>query len=156
MRDLQSVNAIFRPLWDDVDDGQSFFIQRPLLAHYTSLAVLEKIVETNLMWFGNPLSMNDSEEIRFGINEGTQALLGDPELQTQLGSGAPIFRNHLLQEHRRFFEEHAFDTYILCLSEHIEGDTDGILSMWRRSRQAVSHIVRSNDLLVQQVEALSN
>ena len=52
MRDLQSVNAIFRPLWDDVDDGQSFFIQRPLLAHYTSLAVLEKIVETNLMWFG--------------------------------------------------------------------------------------------------------
>jgi hypothetical protein len=26
---------------------------------------------------------------------------------------------------------HAFDTYILCLSQHEIGDTDGLLSMWR-------------------------
>ena len=47
--------------------------KRPsLLAHYTSLEVLEKIM-TNEIWFSNPLFMNDLQEVRFGMGEGLKA-----------------------------------------------------------------------------------
>ena len=35
----------------------------------TSMAVLESILRENVVWFSNPLFMNDLEEVRFGINE---------------------------------------------------------------------------------------
>jgi len=31
----------------------------------------------------------------------------------------------------KFDQEHAFDTYVFCLSEHNASNTDGLLSMWR-------------------------
>jgi hypothetical protein len=37
--------------------------KRLLVAHYTTLEVLEKILGTNEIWFSNPLFMNDLEEV---------------------------------------------------------------------------------------------
>jgi hypothetical protein len=45
----------------------------PLLARYTTLETLEKIITTNEIWFSNPLFMNDLQEMRFGIIEGLKA-----------------------------------------------------------------------------------
>lgn len=47
--------------------------ERPLrLAHYTSLEVLEKIIQTEEIWFSNPLFMNDYEEVQFVLNQSLQ------------------------------------------------------------------------------------
>jgi hypothetical protein len=131
MRDRDAVWAAFRSLWSDIGPDQSFFEQKPLLAHYTSMGALEKIVSSNQMWFANPLFMNDVEEVRFGINEGTNCFLQDETIRTTLGDTYDKFEDALLRAHSWFDSQHAFDTYVLCLSEHDEGDEDGVLSMWR-------------------------
>jgi len=41
--------------------------RQPYLAHYTSLEVLEKIMQHNELWFSHPFFMNDLQEMRFGI-----------------------------------------------------------------------------------------
>jgi hypothetical protein len=41
-----------------------------LLAHYTSIDVIEKILRSEEIWFSNPLFMNDLDEMRFGMLEG--------------------------------------------------------------------------------------
>ncbi len=122
---------LFGALWSDVGADESFFSKRPLLAHYTTMGALEKIVVNNEIWFSNPLFMNDIEEVRFGINEGTNALLQSDTIRKATGDNYPAFETALLAEHSRFDGQHAFDTYILCLSEHDEADDDGLLSMWR-------------------------
>jgi hypothetical protein len=58
---VEKTNALFSPLWSDVDSAQTFPSARPLLAHYTSMANLERILSTNQIWFSNPLYMNDWE-----------------------------------------------------------------------------------------------
>ena len=45
--------------------------KRPLLAHYTSITTLKDILKRQEVWLSNPLFMNDLEELRFGIIEGT-------------------------------------------------------------------------------------
>jgi hypothetical protein len=123
--------ALFQPLWDDQPKEDNFFERRPVLAHYTSTSSLEKIVASNEIWFSNPLFMNDVEEVLFGIDEGTRAFLGHSGISEAFGPNHQKFGDALLQEHRRFIEAHAFDTYILCLSEHDHTRDDGLLSMWR-------------------------
>jgi hypothetical protein len=34
--------------------------------------------------------------------------------------------------------DHAIDTYVLCLSQHLRTDDDGVLSMWRGYMEAVA------------------
>ena len=36
---------------------------KPLLAHYTSISNLEKILKDDEIWLSNPLFMNDLEEV---------------------------------------------------------------------------------------------
>src|SRR5437660_295062 len=46
---------------------------RPLLlAHYTSVQVIEQILKNNEIWLSNPLYMNDLEEMRLGVFLGAQ------------------------------------------------------------------------------------
>ncbi|MBU1333874.1 MAG: DUF2971 domain-containing protein [Alphaproteobacteria bacterium] len=103
------------------------------MAHYTTAFVLEQMVKNNEIWFGNPLLMNDVEEVRFGINEGTRAFLNSPEIRHafQNSEDAEAFEKELLAAHANFDENHAFDTYILCFCEHDRANEDGLLSMWR-------------------------
>jgi hypothetical protein len=123
----------FECLFDDVGSEVDFPIVRPLLAHYTSLANLENILITDELWFSNPLLMNDLEEVRFGILRGFDLVQMDESFETACGSlqRAQQFRECFTRYFREFEEEHAFDTYVFCLSEHSPADWDGPLSMWR-------------------------
>ena len=132
MNDLEILQA-FRPLYDDVLEADQFYVKKPLLAHYTSLSTLEKILETDEVWFSNPLFMNDIEEVRFGVLRGVDLVLRSQEIRDacKSASRSKLFTQHFDRYFQTFESEHAFDTYVFCLSEHDREDNDGMLSMWR-------------------------
>jgi len=70
--DDAAIVQLFAPLYDDLRRDDAFDVKKPLLAHYTTVQVLEKILTTNELWFSNPLFMNDLEEVRFGILQGNE------------------------------------------------------------------------------------
>lgn len=112
--------------------------ERPLhLAHYTSLEVLEKIIQNNEIWFSNPLFMNDYQEMRFGIFEGARllSLLGqEPDTLTLVGGAKNLasISNGFQTALQNFDVNHSIDVYVFCLSEYdASTQPDGRLSMWR-------------------------
>jgi hypothetical protein len=131
--DNETIDRLFAPLWADVRHEDSFEVQKPLLAHYTSLEVLEKIIQSNEIWLSNPLLMNDVEELKFGILESVPRILGSEAIQSacQTPARAELFRNHFGSYFNQFANVQALDTYVFCFSEHSRGDNDGLLSMWR-------------------------
>lgn len=120
-------------LWGDYDHKGNFPELRPLLAHYTSINTLEKIVNNEEIWLSHPMYMNDQEELMFGMNTGAEYFRTDVVLGQVCGSGEAHAK--LIKEFNRLFQEfdvsHAFDTYVGCFSEHCPEDDDGRLSMWR-------------------------
>ena len=46
----------FQPLYDDILPENAFNKKKPLLAHYTTVATLEKILTNNEVWFSNRCS----------------------------------------------------------------------------------------------------
>ena len=133
MRSWDTVWHYVDELYSDLASEDNFFTRKPLLAHYTTAVVLEQMLKNNEIWFANPLFMNDVEEVRFGINEGTRAFLDSEVIRGSFAapSDAQAFETELLAAHHNFDENHAFDTYIACFCEHRDGDADGLLSMWR-------------------------
>ncbi len=129
----ENFDAAFRTLWSDLNEKDSFPAKRPLLAHYTSISVLEQIMANDELWFSNPLQMNDQEELRFGMNEGAFAFRSHEGLEAACGNKArhQTLRTAFDNYFSEFDEKHVFDTYVLCLSKHDEQDKDGLLSMWR-------------------------
>ena len=123
----------FLPLWADLKEEDQFHVRKPLLAHYTSMEVLEKIIRTDEIWLSNPLFMNDIEEVRFGLNESHHLVLESKEIAKVCGDPVRIdaFRNAFTHFYNQFASTHVLDTYVLCLSEHKPADVDGVLSMWR-------------------------
>ena len=120
-------------MWADFDAENSFPNVRPLLAHYTSIAVFEQMMANDEVWFSNPLYMNDLEELRFGMLEGANAFRSNVALRNSLSDDAKhekliCYFDQLFNE---FDTKHAFHTYIMCLSRHDPKDNDGRLSMWR-------------------------
>ena len=65
----EEIRKLFEPLFADLRGDDSFPAKRPLLAHYTSIPVLEAILRNNEVWFES-LFMNDMEEVRFGMTHG--------------------------------------------------------------------------------------
>jgi hypothetical protein len=124
----------FAPLFTDLkQDEESYPRVTPLLAHYTSMATCEKILVSNEIWFSNPLFMNDLQEVRFGMVEGTQRAILDQKIADACGSQelANILTQSIAAYRSHFENEHALDTYLFCLSKHDPDDEDGLLSMWR-------------------------
>jgi len=120
-------------VWDDFEEESDFPAQRPLLAHYTSVAVLDGMMANDEIWFSHPLYMNDLEELRFGMIEGANAFRNSAELRAaftddQLYDSLMVHFNNLFVE---FDTKHVFDTYVMCLANHKPEDNDGLLSMWR-------------------------
>jgi|SRR5579863_3330415 len=132
MNDSEIYSA-FRPLFDDVAEIDQFNKKKPLLAHYTSLRVLEKILRNDEAWLSNPLFMNDIEEVRFGLGRGLDLVLGSQEISDACRSidRARSFTQSFDGYFQCFANNDAFDTYVFCLSEHDLDDNDGKLSMWR-------------------------
>lgn len=129
--DLYSL--ISEKLWGDIKSKDTYPEKRPLLAHYTTLDVLESIIKSGELWFSNPLFMNDLEELRFGILEGSRIFRVDESIKQSCKTDK---RYSMLLENfdyyfNNFTNENALDTYVLCFSEHVPEDNDGVLSMWR-------------------------
>ena len=107
--------------------------RKPLLAHYTSMDTLEKIVRNHELWLSHPLLMNDYEEVNHGISLAVQNILASGSLRAVLKTPE---RLQLLHHSLAFYVAHyqekfLFNTYVLCMSEHDIDDFDGRLSMWR-------------------------
>jgi len=132
--DLQfAFSSLFHDENQKTSPLDNFPHNRPLLAHYTSISTLESIVRNDELWLSNPLYMNDLEELKFGLDEGLQAFLIHQGVKEACGSDE---RYTKLKEifhyyYNRFNNEHAFDIYVFCLSEHNPELSDGLLSMWR-------------------------
>jgi hypothetical protein len=124
--------SLDRVLWSDMQREPAAG-ELPLLAHYTSIATLERIAQTGEIWFSNPLYMNDVDELRYGMNLGMHAVRSHAGLRETC---PPPHYNALLDAfevlYATFDSESAFDVYVFSCSEHDEeiGD-DGLLSMWR-------------------------
>ena len=79
--------------------------------------------------------MNDMQEMRSGLQEGTRFFSNKQPL-IKAGGGsmkrADILQQLYFHYFRHFDEQQAFDTYVFCLTEHDPNDDDdGLLSMWR-------------------------
>jgi hypothetical protein len=124
---------LFDPLFADLRTADTFPTKRPLLAHYTSISVLEAMLRNDEVWLSNPLFMNDLEEVRFGINKGADLFLTSSEIEAACGSKtrADLLKSTFKNYYNQFATDHVLDTYVLCLTEHAKEDTDGLLSMWR-------------------------
>ena len=124
---------LWKTLYADLDEDETYPNKRPFLAHYTSLEALEGIVSTNQLWLSNPLFMNDLEEVRFGINHCARIFKEHSGIHSALGSDSRVeqFNQHYDYHIKHYEKEHLFNTYVFCLSEHDPEDYDGNLSMWR-------------------------
>lgn len=125
--------SLMTTLWADLEENGDFPKRRPLLAHYTSVATLEKIVSTDQVWLSNPLYMNDLEELRYGMNAGADEFRSSLHLAEVCQSSEK--HAFLIKKFddllANFDSNHVLDTYIMCLCEHTPGRNDGLLSMWR-------------------------
>jgi hypothetical protein len=126
-------SALLAPLYDDIVEAEEFGVQRPLLAHYTSLQTMEKMLKGNQIWLSNPLFMNDIEEFRFGMNEGLAVVENADSFEDF--PNVLAFHDEIVHHYNHLYntyaEKLAMDVYVMCLSEHQATDVDGQLSMWR-------------------------
>jgi hypothetical protein len=134
MNNTPNIGALFTSIFFEHFPGwEKLLTGKLLLAHYTSVEVLEQIIQQSEVWFSNPLFMNDLEEMRFGLNEGLQQFMTSKAVDDAAGSTERSRK--LRQAFEHYFSTYdangAFDTYIFCLSEHEPNNTDGLLSMWR-------------------------
>lgn len=131
---MEEINhLIHESLWKDHDVGSEFPRKTPLLAHYTSIENFDRIIEGEELWFANPLNMNDSDELVFGMNQGVSEFRKNEYLIKACGN-EEVFVSllRMLDHHINHFDkEHLLDTYISCFSWHDRDDFDGSLSMWR-------------------------
>ena len=126
------IHGHFQELWKDVEND-TYPNERPLLAHYTSIATLESILRSDELWFSNPLLMNDTEEMRFGMIQGRNAFHSSKAIEAACKSSERYEALTKLFDdfYEVFSNDGAFDTYVFCLSKHDPNNQDGRLSMWR-------------------------
>jgi hypothetical protein len=141
----RAIHDLFKPLWSDIKEEDEFWKRQPLLAHYTSLEVLEKILTNNEIWFSNPLFMNDLEEVRFGIVHGISFVSQSENLVKALETSA---------RHARFMEGVAivFDTSklnikaaaTLILARVHYGSTQERLEWLKKNAERFAEIIVKN------------
>lgn len=149
--DMDITEQAYEKLWEDVDKENSFPHIRPLLAHYTSITTFESIIQHDELWFSHPLEMNDWEELIFGMREGAKAFRQHAGLRSACGAQKAHSKlvNYFDHYFLEFEDKHAFDTYILCFSEHDLTDNSGSLSMWRAYGQngnGISLVIDSSEI----------
>ena len=126
------VKAVEKTL-DDIDPANSYPARRPLLAHYTSLPVLEKILISKEIWMSHPLLMNDREEMQAIIDAGAYRIAMWPQLRSACRTQERY--EHLIQAFNvarsQYITFARHYTFAVCFAEHRANDDDGKLSMWR-------------------------
>jgi hypothetical protein len=133
MASTEEIGVLYTPLHQRFNNMELLTSAPPLLAHYTSIDVMQRILEYEEVWFSNPLFMNDWEEMRFGMIEGSRIVTDQANLMraSETLQRASAIEHHYNAYQLRFQNEGAFDTYVFCLSQHKAADNDGLLSMWR-------------------------
>ena len=118
------INVLFEELFNDLEEADDVRTGRPLLAHYTSIQVLESILKNEELWFSNPLFMNDLEEVRFGIIEGINAFQLTDKLEKRISDKeyVNLLRGSLTIWYEQFDKEHLINIYAFCLSQCLSGD----------------------------------
>jgi hypothetical protein len=107
----EEIATLFTGLTIDIDDLHFVIQTKPLLAHYTSIDVLEKIMKNDELWLSNPLFMNDLEEVRFGVQQGARLFLQSEAVSEACAGSAnrvQILRNAFSHYYTQFDQEHAF------------------------------------------------
>jgi hypothetical protein len=122
---------IITDLFDGTWTPDNYPEKRPLLAHYTSLPVLESIAQHGDVWMSHPLMMNDTRELRGGLQAAQLAFLRSGELKERLGEHWPAFVSAYEKFDYGWANESLLHTYLFCLSEHDVSTPGGLLSMWR-------------------------
>lgn len=130
------LDALFKRAIDSVYerfDTRNKLAQSPLLAHYTDIRVAEAILRNGEIWFSNPLCMNDTEEVRWGVETARPLLENSDGLSNALATAErrKLFWDAYDNREFEFSTRHALDLYAFCLSEHGSEDWDGRLTMWR-------------------------
>jgi Protein of unknown function (DUF2971) len=107
--------------------------EKPLLAHYTSIAQLKAILLSREIWFSNPLLMNDFQELNFALHHGASILRTNGEILAALSTdqNRQLYDSYIEGEFSVFTELQSVDVYAFCLSECEPNKPDGELSMWR-------------------------
>lgn len=123
----------YRSLWSDLDESTGFPFTRPLLAHYSSVPILESILKNEEIWLSHPMLMNDHEELRWGFIEGRRLFNSHSGLATACRTSEA--HSSLVESFNSYFgqfaQDHSKDVYVGCFCRHEPGDEDGLLSMWR-------------------------
>lgn len=103
------------------------------LAHYTSISNFESILNSNQIWFSHPHLMNDYDELKFGMDEGSRQFFSSTELAEACMSDnrREILHDAFQSILNTFYNDYAYDVYVFCASSHSIANTDGVLSMWR-------------------------
>jgi hypothetical protein len=135
----QELNQRVSPLYESLVNLATLTDkERPLyLAHYTSLEVLEKIIQSNELWFSNPLFMNDHSEMKGGLFESINVLREiekDNDVIKAIGGveSFAVVSSAFIRAFQNFDANLSLDVYIFCLSEYDNvNKPDGLLSMWR-------------------------
>lgn len=121
-------------LWSDLSEVDLFPFSRPMLAHYTSVETLAKIMANDELWLSHPLLMNDDQEMKWGLVEGQTQFRNHSGLRQAcncMSGGYDVLAQAFESKFDEFATTHAYDTYVACFCKHEPGDTDGLLSMWR-------------------------
>ncbi|MGE7471057.1 hypothetical protein ACQKLX_16550 [Bosea sp. NPDC003192] len=83
--DTNEMETAFAPLFKEIEEDE-LEKSKPLLAHYTTVQTLEKILQNREIWLANPLFMNDFEELKWGIQNDVQEFLNNANINNYLSS----------------------------------------------------------------------
>jgi hypothetical protein len=132
MTENNKVWRLFDSLFENLQNAENIYQEKPLLAHYTSIQTVEKILTMEEVWLSNPLFMNDMEELHFGLNVGMHQFQHLSIVEEICGKKKADDARRLISDCFINFEKnHALNVSVFCLSEHHPEDNDGRLSMWR-------------------------
>lgn len=102
--------------------------------HYTSAEVAVQIIKNREIWMRNVQTVNDYREVDHGY-DCLNAALKSPHGETfknALNAAFPEMYEKLMGTFRAWFPGMRHDTYITCVSEHLNSENKfGRLSMWR-------------------------
>lgn len=139
MNKIEFIHELFSQAYKRTDDVLSNHIR---LAHYTTESTLMQIIRNKEIWLRNTSRMNDSMEIKYGVNGLAKALAENGNtgsfrsflMYVFDGDTSYVDRISNIISERGYIDHYI--TYIACLSEHHMQPNDhenkyGRLSMWR-------------------------
>ena len=129
----QLINIFYPNLFEEINrinSNNSNFVQ------YTSINAAFSIIKNEEVWLRNVRSMNDYSEVIHGwelLKEVYNNSLTGQKFKDILSKIDPSVENVVVKNFESAIEGLINDTYIACISEHLNGDEEkyGRLSMWR-------------------------